>query len=153
MRVQVGQLEEEVAVQKRAMEADLRERAAEAERLKAAVEELRSAAGHDVADSEAAILGLQVLPAPAHSLPRRHTPPSFYVPANGPRQRVESPNLVHASSRPLIQKHQAWNIPCCRYRRCGRCCRQCWGSQSCSRLQPFELEIDQNPPWVAETSD
>ena len=59
--VQVGQLEGEVAAQKRAMDADLRERAAEAERLKAAVEELRSAAGHDVADSEAAIVSLQVL--------------------------------------------------------------------------------------------
>ena len=63
--MQVAQLEEEVAVQKRAMDADLRERAAEAERLKAAVEELRNATSHDVADSEAAILGLQVLPCPA----------------------------------------------------------------------------------------
>ena len=59
--MQVDQLEEEVAVQRRAMEADLRERVAEAERLKAAVEELRNATGHDAADSEAAILGLQVL--------------------------------------------------------------------------------------------
>ena len=66
--VQVDQLEEEVAVQKRGMDADLRERAAEAERLKAAVEELRNATSHDVADSEAAILGLQVLP-PARRLP------------------------------------------------------------------------------------
>lgn len=49
---------------KRAMDADLRERAAEAERLKAAVEELRGAAHHDVADSEAGILALQ-----ASSLP------------------------------------------------------------------------------------
>ncbi len=55
-------------MQKRAMDADLRERAAEAERLKAAVDELRNATSHDVADSEAAILGLQVLPAPARRL-------------------------------------------------------------------------------------
>lgn len=66
--MQVDQLEEEVAVQKQAMDADLRERAAEAERLRAAVEELRNATSHDVADSEAAILGLQVLPR-AHRLP------------------------------------------------------------------------------------
>ena len=56
---QVGQLEEEVAGAKRAMDADLREKAAEAERLKAAVEELRNATSHTVADSEAAILSLQ----------------------------------------------------------------------------------------------
>lgn len=67
---QVGQLEEEVAGAKRAMDADLREKAAEAERLKAAVEELRNATSHTVADSEAAILSLQAW----HSLHAAYTP-------------------------------------------------------------------------------
>ena len=57
---QVAQVEDEVAAQKRAMDADLREKVAEAERLRAAVEELRNATSHDVAASEAGILGLQV---------------------------------------------------------------------------------------------
>jgi len=61
---QVDQLEDEAATQKKSMDADLREKAAEAERLKATVEELRSVTSHDVADSEAAILGLQVLCCP-----------------------------------------------------------------------------------------
>ena len=49
-----------MAAQKRAMDADLREKVAEAERLRATVEELRNATSHDVAASEAGILGLQV---------------------------------------------------------------------------------------------
>ena len=53
-------MEDEVATQKRAMDADLREKVAEAERLRATVEELRNATSLDVAASEAGILGLQV---------------------------------------------------------------------------------------------
>ena len=49
-----------MAAQKRGMDADLREKVAEAERLRATVEELRNATSHDVAASEAGIICLQV---------------------------------------------------------------------------------------------
>jgi hypothetical protein len=69
----VAALEAQLAATKEGMEAEMRERAAEADALRAAVAVLRGAAAPTLAESEAALAALQarLLLAPAPALPAR----------------------------------------------------------------------------------